>query len=99
MPFSHNLNYIQQSITFQEVKTSSKNRINLLGELFYHLRRVRFLEEKLAVIIAGQILVAIEHLHKNHIIYRDLKPENLILDEDGHIKVIDFGLSKFMAEN
>lgn len=40
------------------------------------------------------VLRAFEHLHKLHILYRDLKPENLLLDEKGYCKVADFGLSK-----
>ena len=41
-----------------------------------------------------EILLAIDELHKNNIVYRDMKPENIVICEDGHIKLIDFGLCK-----
>lgn len=46
-----------------------------------------------------EILYGLMYLHQNKIIYRDLKPENLLISHDGHIKIADFGLSKSnMAE-
>ena len=38
--------------------------------------------------------MALEHLHKNNVVFRDLKPENILIDYDGHLKISDFGLSK-----
>jgi serine/threonine protein kinase len=43
--------------------------------------------------------MAIEHLHQNNTIYRDLKPENVLVASDGHIKLADFGLSRELEEN
>ena len=43
---------------------------------------------------AAEIVLGISHLHENNIVYRDLKPENLLLDPEGHIRITDFGLSK-----
>ncbi|KAJ9456424.1 RAC family serine/threonine-protein kinase-like protein [Diplonema papillatum] len=64
------------------------------GELFYHLANEQRFSEDRARFYAAEIALALEHLHKQNIIYRDLKPENLVLDKDGHVCLTDFGLAK-----
>jgi serine/threonine protein kinase len=64
------------------------------GELFFHmLQRGRF-EEQDAKFYFCEILLGLEYLHSQQVLYRDLKPENCLLDDDGHIRLTDFGLSK-----
>lgn len=64
------------------------------GELFFHLKKVRRFSEDVARIYVAEIALALGHLHSLKVIYRDLKPENVLLDEKGHVCLTDFGLSK-----
>ncbi|GAB5358812.1 hypothetical protein AAMO2058_000490900 [Amorphochlora amoebiformis] len=64
------------------------------GELFYHLKTGGRFGYSRARFYGMEICMALECLHDNGIIYRDLKPENLLLDDEGHIRLTDFGLSK-----
>ena len=51
------------------------------------------LEEKIAKFYIAELVLAIEHLHSVGVVHRDLKPDNILLDTKGHIKLTDFGLS------
>lgn len=64
------------------------------GELFFHLSRERHFSEDRTRFYGAEIVSALGYLHSEGIIYRDLKLENLLLDNDGHIKITDFGLCK-----
>ncbi|KAL5036635.1 hypothetical protein RTP6_004182 [Batrachochytrium dendrobatidis] len=64
------------------------------GELFTYLAHERMFSENVACFYISELLLAIEHLHSLGIIYRDLKPENVLLDSEGHVILTDFGLSK-----
>jgi len=67
------------------------------GELYATYNRKRFHgSETHAKYYAAGTCLAFEHLHERRIIYRDLKPENLLLTEKGHIKLTDMGLAKFV---
>ncbi|CAI4230235.1 unnamed protein product [Auanema sp. JU1783] len=64
------------------------------GDLFTRLsKEVMFTEDDVKFYLA-ELTLALEHLHSLGIVYRDLKPENVLLDADGHVKVTDFGLCK-----
>ncbi|KAF7295958.1 AGC/PKA protein kinase [Mycena kentingensis (nom. inval.)] len=64
------------------------------GELFTLLRRSNRFPDPVAKFYAAEVGLALNYLHGLGIIYRDLKPENVLLNHDGHIKVADFGFAK-----
>ncbi|KAG6017199.1 hypothetical protein E4U43_002116 [Claviceps pusilla] len=66
------------------------------GELFSYLRKLGRFDESTARFYAAEIVLVLEYLHEQQggVAYRDLKPENLLLDKDGHIKLVDFGFAK-----
>jgi len=62
------------------------------GELFQHLQDNGQFSEEAARIYICELVTAVAYLHENGIIYRDIKPENILLDRDGHIVLCDFGM-------
>lgn len=70
------------------------------GELFHHLEMEKFFSEDVAAFYMAEMILALDHLHHNvGVIYRDLKPENCLLDSEGHLLLTDFGLSKVAVED
>ena len=67
------------------------------GELFQHLRKQKRFSEQQAKFYAACITLGIGHLHNKNYIYRDLKLENLLLDDKGYVMLTDFGLAKFIT--
>jgi len=64
------------------------------GQLFHFLGKRKRLTERDSKFYICEIIVALEYLHSKNIIFRDLKPENVLIDINGHIKLSDFGLAK-----
>jgi len=89
-PFIIGLNYAFQS----------KERLYLIldfcpgGDMGMALSKQRRYKESEARMYACEILTAIEYLHRNEIVFRDLKPDNIVFDSEGHACLTDFGLSK-----
>lgn len=69
------------------------------GDLFSLLKNVGCLSEEWARTYIVELVHALEYLHSKDIVHRDLKPDNLLIGADGHLKLTDFGLSKFGLMN
>ncbi|XP_040169289.1 cAMP-dependent protein kinase catalytic subunit alpha-like [Anopheles arabiensis] len=68
------------------------------GEMFTLLRHSRRFSEAQAAFYGAQVALALEYLHGCNLIYRDLKPENLLVDYRGYVKMTDFGFCKLIKD-
>jgi tRNA A-37 threonylcarbamoyl transferase component Bud32 len=68
------------------------------GEMFTHLRKTGRYSEENACFYASQIVLTFEYLHYLQIVYRDLKPENVLYDSSGYVKITDFGFAKVIKD-
>lgn len=68
------------------------------GDLATHLKRQpgRRCSEDDTRFLAAELILALEHIHSQDVVFRDMKPENVLLDRDGHARVADFGLASFL---
>ncbi|CAK60371.1 unnamed protein product (macronuclear) [Paramecium tetraurelia] len=64
------------------------------GEMFNFIKRLQRLSEQQAKFYIIEVILAIGFLHNEQIIYRDIKPENILIDSSGHIQLADFGLAR-----
>lgn len=94
-PFIISLHY-----AFQSVLATQTSYIFLAldfcpgGELFYLLQKQGSFSEEQAKFYFAEVVLGMEYLHQQNILYRDLKPENVLIDAEGHICLTDFGVSK-----
>ncbi|KAK2174935.1 hypothetical protein NP493_765g01041 [Ridgeia piscesae] len=63
------------------------------GDLHYHLSQHGVFLEKEVRFYAAEVILGLEHMHNRFVVYRDLKPANILLDENGHVRISDLGLA------
>lgn len=95
LPSSQCLTYVLASSLIRLYKTYRNRKylyflmeVCLGGDVWTQLQTTKFFEEKTAKFVSACVVEAFEYLHSRGIIYRDLKPENLMIDSEGYVKLV-----------
>jgi len=93
--------FILKNVAIFETRRSTYILTELVtgGQLYEQLEKIGLLTRKHAQFYIGSLALVLEALHEANIMYRDLKPENVMLDTKGYVKLVDFGLSKKLDKN
>lgn len=67
-------------------------------DFFDWIRQMGLCDRKRGQFYAGCLILALEHLHEKSIIFRDIKPESIVVDEAGYLHLVDFGIAKLLSE-
>jgi len=93
-PFLVNLNYAFQDARYLYLLMPFMQG----GDLRYYLTTKGAMSDDACRFYVAEIILGIQELHRLHIVYRDLKPDNILLDERGHVRISDFGLAVFLKK-
>ena len=69
------------------------------GDLRYHIGKKRRFSESETKFFLANMIIGLEYLHKNKIIHRDMKPENMVFDSEGYLRITDLGISRVLRED
>lgn len=85
---------------FEEIQTFTHHLMFLElcrgGDLLHFVRRRRKLDENMGKYVFRQIVLGVQYIHSMNIIHRDIKLENILVDNLGIVKICDFGVSKHL---
>ncbi len=71
----------------------------LKGDLLSYLKKKKFIKEKESKLIFYQICLGVRYMHSNGVVHRDIKLDNILIDEKEHCKLCDFGVSRFIQKD